>query len=260
MMQITSNANKTYRFIKSLSAKKARMEHGCFLVEGIKSVQEVLASDASVRVVAVRESATDKCGKLLQAAQERAVDVCTVTDSLFASACDTKTPEGALCVVEMAGESFAAKEGVYLYCDRVSDPGNAGTLIRCADAVGAAGVLFSKNSVDIYSPKTIRATMGSFFHVPVYDNVEETVLLDMKKQGFCLLAGALTAEAVDYRDADYPAKTVVVIGNEANGVSDAVLSVCDFPVIIPIAGRAESLNASVAGALLLYEWARKNGR
>lgn len=259
MMQITSSANKTYKFIKSLSAKKARMEHGCFLVEGVKSVQEVLSSSAPIRLLAVSENAQEKCRPLTQLAQARGMDVFVIADSLFAAACDTKTPEGILCVVEIpGGQDFPARDGVYLYCDRVSDPGNAGTLIRCADAVGAAGVVFSAGCVDIYSPKVVRATMGSLFHLPVCDGADTGFLTRMKQHGYCLLAGALTDTAADYRTVPYPDKTVIIIGNEANGVSGEVLALCDSAVIIPITGRAESLNASVAGALLLYEWRRNH--
>ena len=259
MEVIRSSANKTYKLIKSLSAKKARSEHGCFLVEGIKSVTEAISAGTPLRMIAVSKSARERCGTLIRTAQENGAAVYVFDDRLFHALCDTKTPEGVLCAAEIPqGREIASKDGLYLYCDCVSDPGNAGTLIRCADAVGAAGAAFSAGCVDIYSPKVVRATMGSLFHLPVYDGVDIGFLIQMKQRGYRLLAGALTDTAADYRTVSYPDKTVIIIGNEANGVSDEVLALCDSAVIIPITGRAESLNASVAGALLLYEWRRNH--
>ncbi len=259
MFNINSASNKTYKFIKSLCMKKARVEHGCFVVEGIKSVYEALVSDVIVDMVLISDSAVSKCSQIVELADKQNIQLYSVGDSLFSSVSDTKTPEGVLCVAKMyKSNKIDYKNGLYLYCDNLSDPGNAGTLIRCADAVGASGVFFSKGSVDIYNPKTVRATMGSLFHLPVYDGVDEQILLDMKKKNFSVYAGALTDNALDYKDAVYPENTVVVIGNEANGVSDKVLNIVDDAVIIPITGRAESLNASVAGSILMYEWRRNN--
>lgn len=259
MVNITAASNKTYKFVKSLAMKKARAEHGCFIVEGVKSVCEALMSDVIVDMVMISDNALSKCSEIIELSNKKNIQLYSVGDSLFSSVSDTKTPEGVLCVAKMyKSAKIDYKNGLYLYCDNLSDPGNAGTLIRCADAVGASGVFFSKGSVDIYNPKTVRATMGSLFHLPVYDGVEEQILLDMKKKNFSVYAGALTDNALDYKDAVYPENTVVVIGNEANGVSDEVLSIADNAVIIPICGRAESLNASVAGSILMYEWRRNN--
>lgn len=261
MTEIRSSSNKTYKYIKSLQTKKARTQSGSYLVEGIKSVEEAFDADVTAELFAVSCAAAREMeiGEIISSAQERGVPVYEVADSLFAPLCNTKTPEGVVCVAKMPRrQEIVFQDGVYLYCDHVSDPGNAGTLIRCADAVGAAGILFSPGCVDVYSPKVVRATMGSLFHLPVYDGVELARLCAMKEQGFRLIAGALSDTAQDYREEAYPPRAVIVIGNEANGVSREVLAACDSTVIIPITGRAESLNASVAGALLLYEWRRNN--
>lgn len=259
MIEIRSSSNKTYKFIKSLLSKKGRTEHGCFLVEGIKSVAEAQCSGAELELLALRESMIECAAEHIEHAKKAGIQIYTVADGLFSQLCDVKTPEGILCIVRILEESrFEAENGVYLYCDHVSDPGNAGTLIRCADAVGAAGVVFSVGCADIYSPKVVRAAMGSLFHLPVYCGRDAEFLRQMKRRGFYLLAGALSDTAQDYRTAAYPEKTVIVVGNEAHGVSEEVLAACDGTVIIPIAGRAESLNVSAAGAILLYEWQRVN--
>lgn len=259
MTHIKSSSNKIYKFIKSLAMKKARGENGCFIVEGIKSVTEALDSAVRVRFTVVSEADIKKCESVLQSAQKSGGDIYTVDERLFASMSDTKNPEGIMCVADMFSYGAAGEDdGLYVYCDGVSDPGNAGTLIRCADAVGAQGIIFSRGSVDIYNPKTVRATMGSLFHVKIYDGADCTVLEQMKKNGFRIYAGALDSTALDYDKAEYPSKTVIIIGNEANGVSERALSIADKPLIIPIFGRAESLNASVAGALFMYEWRKNN--
>ncbi len=259
MINITTTTNKTYKFIKSLLMKKARSEHGCFSVEGVKSVYEALCSDADVYMLALCESMCDKCSEIISMANKRAVQIYVICDKIFGALCDTKSPEGVLCVIKTKSTDIDKfDDGLYLYCDCVADPGNAGTLIRTADAVGASGVLFSEGSVDIYNPKTVRSTMGSLFHLPIYDNVKGDVLSCMKEKGFCVLSGALCEDAKDYQSVKYPKKTVIVVGNEANGVSQDVLKLSDDAVIIPILGRAESLNVSVAGSILMYEWRRNN--
>lgn len=258
MINITASSNKTYKFIKSLTTKKGRTESGCYSVEGIKSVGEAIASGERLRLVAVNEALTEKCAEALREAQKRGIDIYAVSDKLFAAMCDTKTPEGIMCVVEMRRDNAAVCDGMYLYCDGVADPGNAGTLIRCADAAGAGGVVFSAGSVDIYNPKTVRATMGSLFHMPVYTDRDGKFADKMKKLGYRVIAGALTSDAKDYRQVQYPKNTVIVVGNEANGISEEVLAKSDETVIIPISGKAESLNAAVAGSILMYEWRRNN--
>ncbi len=258
MINITSTSNKVYKFIKSLAAKKGRNESDAYSVEGIKSVGEAMCSGESIRLVAINEAMQQKCGELIDMAASHGIDVYIISQKLFDSMCDTKTPEGAMCVIDMRKESADIKDGMYLYCDGVADPGNAGTLIRCADAVGASGVVFSRGSVDIYNPKTVRATMGSIFHLPVYVDDDGDFLEKMKTNGYMVTVGALTDSAVDYKQAPYPGNTVVVVGNEANGVSEKTLAMADNVVIIPITGQAESLNAAVAGAILMYEWKRNN--
>lgn len=258
MMNITSSSNKIYKFIKSLGAKKGRVENGAYSVEGIKSVCEAIDSGENIRLVGISEIAYEKCLEVVDRAERKNIDVYVFSENLFESMCDTKTPEGAMCVINITKKELGGEEGLYLYCDGVADPGNAGTLIRCADAVGAKGVVFSPGSVDIYNPKTVRATMGSMFHVPVWMDEDTDFLEKMRGKGYSVVSGALRDDAKDFKTINYGKKTIMVVGNEANGISEKVLDVSDNIVIIPICGKAESLNAAVAGALLMYEWQRNN--
>lgn len=258
MMQITSKSNKIYKYVKSLLNKKDRVLSGCYTVEGVKSVSEALNFNAHVTMVAFTDERLKKSPELYQKALSSAADCFVFTDELFAAMSDTKTPSGVIAVIEMTKRSPEIKKGLYIYCDRITDPGNAGTIIRTADAAGASGVLFSPDSVDIYNPKVIRSTMGSFFHIPVWENCDEKIISDAALSGFCTVAGCLEKDSIDYMDADIKENSIIVIGNESFGVSKEILDLCCIKACIPIVGKAESLNASIAAALFMYRWLELN--
>lgn len=243
-MIITSTQNPTYKFIKSLRTKKGRQSSGMFTVEGVKSVRDAIEAGCDIHLIAV----SDKLRESFDFAE-----ICYVSDKIFDGLCDTDSPQGVIAVIKMKeGGKDDIKNPLCLYCDRVSDPGNMGTIIRICDAVGA-DLMLSPECADIYNPKTVRASMGSFFHVNIADNADCSRLENMKKRGYIVLAGALSGEVIDYRENVYGKKTVIAVGNEANGVSEEVLKICDKCVKIPIFGRAESLNVAVAAALMLYK-------
>ena len=253
---IRTTKNKNYKYIKSLSQKKTRTAEGVFTVEGVKSVSDAAAAGMRIRLIAMSESFYGTEGAAAFTGYKHIV----VQDGLFGGLCDTETPQGITAVLEMFTEdAFSYKEnGLYVCCDRVADPGNLGTIIRTADAAGFDGVLLSPGCADLYGPKTVRASMGSFFHIPFKRDVGKEELIGLRGRGFRLYAGALTEDAEPYTDADLTAPAVIIVGNEANGVSDEILSVSRH-IIIPIYGRAESLNVGAAAAVLMYEAARQLG-
>lgn len=253
MTEITSAANPTYKYLKSLNQKKYRTAEGVFVAEGEKSVRDAIAAGYDIHRIAVSSS-------FYRTKQFDYHDYETVVlaDSLFAAICDMKTPQGilAVCTVsEMALDDVT--HGKYVYCDHVSDPGNIGTMIRTADAAGFDGVLLSEGCADLYNPKTVRAAMGSFFHIPIITGLSEVSLTELKQRDFSLVCGVLHADSIDYREADLTGAVVIIVGNEANGVSERVVALCDTRVTIPIVGRAESLNAAIAAAILMYEALRQ---
>ena len=176
-----------------------------------------------------------------------------VPEFVFEKICDTKTPQGVLAVIKQdSTELLTLKEnGLYLFCDNVSDPGNMGTLIRTADAAGFDGVLLSPGCVELYNPKTVRASMGSFFRMNVYSNVILEKLKAFKNDGAEIFGGALCDDTIDYREPDYDKTTIIAVGNEANGITNEVLSICT-PIKIPIYGGAESLNVGIAAGIMMY--------
>lgn len=261
MLKIESNQNRIYKHIKSLLTKKGRTGHGQFLVEGIRSVEDVLAvsSYKNVPIIAVSQSFFDQNPGFAYL-NEESHQLYIVSDSIFGGLCDTDTPQGILCVVDIGNNAqpdFARKTTdqcyAYVYCDRVCDPGNAGTIIRTAAAAGMAGVIFSQGCVDLYSPKTIRSTMGAFFHIPTYTDACIDTIKECKQNGFRVISGALSDNAIDYRHTDFGGNVIIVVGNEANGVSDDLLAISDIVAKIPVEPQIESLNASIAAAILIYE-------
>ena len=250
MLQIKSTSNSKYKYIKSLLTKKARDKNGEYTVEGIKSVSDAINSRRIISTIAVSEYFYNN----VNFEYPNNVDLLVVDDLIFPELCDTITPQGIIAVIKAeSGSNFEFDEnGEYVYCDNIQDPGNLGTIIRTAEAAGFSAVLLSPNCVDIYSPKVVRASMGSYFNIKIINNIKTDDILAMKNKGLKIYGGSLRDNSCDYRLVDYSAPVMVVIGNEANGISDNVLDLCDS-VKIPIVGRAESLNASVAAGILIYE-------
>ena len=253
MQDITSQSNAKIKYIRSLAQKKSRAEHKEYTVEGVKSVRDALSSDREVTAIYASKSFTEN----EEFGYPENIPVYRVADAVFEKLCDTKTPQGILAVIKITDTRCEVdKKKFYIYCDRLQDPGNLGTVIRTADAAGAGGVLLSEGCADLYSPKTVRASMGSFFNVNVMTDVDAKTLEKCADKGFAIYGGALHSDSIPYTEADFTKPCVIVIGNEANGIGDDVLRLCQS-VKIPIMGKAESLNAGVAAAVLMYEAVRQ---
>lgn len=253
MIEIKSVSNPRYKTLKALSQKKERLKRNEFTVEGIKSVHDAIHAGAAIDRIAV----SDTFYKTASFEYPDGVHILKIDDPLFNKLCDTDTPQGILAVIKMKDMSKfqidPSKD--YIYCDNVKDPGNLGTIIRTADAAGMGGVLLSSGCVDLYNPKTVRSSMGSFFAIDILRNADDDLPEKCKQQGFSLIGGALTENTIDYRQADYKKPCILIVGNEANGISESLLKLCT-PVKIPIFGNAESLNVSVAAGILIYEIVR----
>mgnify|MGYP004660855951 CR=1 FL=1 len=251
---ITTTKNKKFKLIKSLKQKKARVNEGLFVVEGIKSVCDAVASDFQVKYIVMSESFyKDEIPSV-----NGDIEMLWVKDELFKTLCDTTTPQGIMAVLKIKEPScvYLDKSDLYIYCDNIQDPGNLGTIIRTADAAGIGGVLLSDGCADLYSPKTVRSSMGSFFNIDIIPGFSYEALFDLKSKGFSLVCGALKDDSKEYTDTDFAKPTVIIVGNEANGVNDDILRECEH-IIIPIYGKAESLNAGVAASIMMYEAKRQ---
>ena len=245
--EITSSANSKLKLAKSLLIKKNRTKNKMYTVEGIKSVTDAFCAGADIKMIIVSEENIKMCE------QFSGVHCVSVKRTLFDTICDTKAPQGILAIIAMQEKNFEySKEKMYICCENVKDPGNLGTIIRTADAAGFAGVLLLGECADLYNPKTVRSSMGSFFHIPIYENIKLDDIRRMKSDGFKLFCGALSENTADYTEADYLSPFVICVGNEADGITEEMLDMADMCVKIPIFGAAESLNVGVASAILMY--------
>ncbi|MBO4848521.1 MAG: RNA methyltransferase [Clostridia bacterium] len=244
---ITSARNDKIKEIRSLASKKGRRETGLHLIEGERLVLDVLASGIVPDTVLVAEWNTTAGAKL----EALGVPYIEVTAEVMKAASDTDSPQGVLAAVRTP-DTLPPEEyprGLIVCLDRIQDPGNLGTVLRTADAFGAAGVLVGEGSVDPFMPKAVRAAMGSTYHVPVWQGELKTELRRLREQGFGLICGHLAGSG---ELPDLPRDRALVIGNEANGVSPETAEEC-FLYRLPMKGRAESLNAAVAAAILIYK-------
>jgi TrmH family RNA methyltransferase len=260
MTKITSVKNPLIQSLRKLKDKQGRKEQGLFLAEGDVLVREAFAADREVRYVLTTEEALPQ--DIADGVKERGAQLLQVTDPVMKSVCDTKTPQCMAAIVTLPHSTagpMAETKGVWLLLDGVADPGNVGTMIRTADAVGAAGVALSDNCADAYSPKVVRAAMGSHFHLPVLVqmNLPEAVSC-LKKQGYLIAGTHLSGESILDKNTVLCEKTAFLFGNEARGLSETLSEKADVLLKLPMYGRAESLNVSIACGVFLYAWAAQN--
>jgi TrmH family RNA methyltransferase len=242
-------SNARLKEVRRLSRRSERSERRLFLADGPKAVEGALASGCVVELFA-RPGAELPPG---------AADVTWVEDRALELLSDSVTPAGvvALCrYVDLPLAEVLRNARLVAICADVRDPGNAGTVIRCADAAGADGVVLAGSSVDAYNPKTVRASVGSLFHLPVaVEPSAEAAVRAAREAGLTVLAADGAGETGLY-DAPLAGPTAWLFGNEAWGLPTELAALADHRVAIPIHGRAESLNLSTAAALCLYESAR----
>lgn len=253
MEKITSAKNPRVQRMRALKDAKARRGAGRFLVEGEVMIREALRCGLNMDEAVADES----CAGFAEELSAMGLSVCIVNRNLLESICDTRTPQG-VCA------SFSAPEPVRMEAlparivalDGVQDPGNLGTIWRTADAAGFQALLLGAGGADPLSPKVQRAAMGSGFRLPFAQAPAlEEALLSLRARGWRVIASDLHG-ADFYARGDVGEKFVLVIGNEARGISDAVRAAADLRLKLPMRGGAESLNAAVAAGIMMYELMR----
>lgn len=262
---IASSANKKIKLVASLKQKKHRDAERLFIAEGIRLAEAAVEANWPCRFGLCMGTAAknERVQMFLQQLEARQCPVYEVPEDIYNKISDTQQPQGVLLVLENGSSSLSsvisgAGASFILVLDQLQDPGNVGTIIRTADAVGCSGIIVMENSADIYAGKTVRATMGSLFHLPVVTGIGQEELIDFLAQHkISLLATALDAQAQPYFSLDFTVPVALVLGNEGAGVSPELLDKADQKVFIPMAGRSESLNVATAAAVLLYEGLRQ---
>lgn len=257
------------RAAAKLAKRSQRAETGLFLVEGPQAVDEAVRTRPElVREIFVTPAADDRHRALLDEARAAGIRVEQVSDPVLAVIADTVTPQGMVAVCALfptrLDEVIARGPRLVAVLEEVRDPGNAGTIIRVADAAGADAVILTGSSVDPFNPKAVRATTGSIFHIPVVVGVSlESALDRLRASGIRVLAADVSGEdLLGVRAAgELDGPTAWLFGNEARGLTSEQLELADRAVIVPIYGAAESLNLATAAAVCLYEsaFAQRSG-
>ena len=254
---ISSKDNEIIKNIRKLKEKKYRDIENSYIIEGIKLIKEAIDEKANItQIVMCEEFSDDEVDKdtLFELARHNLINV---TKNVFNLITDVKTPQGIIAVVEKKQNKDANyKEDIIIALDDIQDPGNLGTILRTVDSANLKQVIVSKNTVDVYNPKVVRSTMGAIFRINIVeaDDLKEE-LEKAKSRNYKVMVTSLNAKKNIY-DADFN-KKVIVIGNEANGVSKEIQDMADEKVIIPMLGKTESLNASVATSIMVYEYVRR---
>lgn len=260
---ITSTGNdKIKNVIKCIKQLKERRKQGVFVVEGVRMFSEI---PPSLHVESfTTQSFFEKHKELFDGRKFE-----LVSDNVMETLSDTRTPQGIVSVVrqlsydvnDIVDEHLASlgdQDGVSLILalENIQDPGNLGTIIRTAEGAGVTGVIMSNNTVDIYNPKVVRATMGSIFRVPfTYTEDLPQCIMNMNDKGFDTYSAHL--QGTSFYDFDYKKPTVFVMGNEGNGLSDELSEVTKHKILIPMEGKVESLNVATASTVLMYEAMRQ---
>jgi len=264
VQQITAVSNPRVKSIRALSMKKARDESGTFLVEGVKLVRDAFEGGWKINtlVYAARYAEDNQMLEDLAArVRARGGDILEVNEKVLTSITRRDNPQMVIGV--MAQQFSAAPEQikdpatVWLALDRIRDPGNLGTIIRTSDCAGVDGIILVGETTDPFSMEATRASMGSIFNVPLI-RMSESEFLNWRGSWPGLVAGTHLAGAIDYRNVDFKIRPVLLLmGNEQQGLPQALADVCDELVLIPMAGSADSLNLAIATGIMLFHMGKR---
>lgn len=259
MQGITSKENEFVKHVKKLKDKKFRDSSNEYVIEGMKLVAEAIQEKVPIKQIIL----CDDCQKNVAVPKELMYEIAKyeciyVTEKIFKYLSEVQNPQGILAIIEKNPQDIEIdfSQDMIVALDDVQDPGNLGTILRTVDSIGLTQILVSKGTADAYNPKVVRSTMGAIFRVKIIECEDlKQKLKEIKKHKFKVVVSSLQTENTIY-DINYH-KKVIVIGNEANGVKEEIQNEADEKVKIPMLGKTESLNASVATGIILYEYVRQ---
>ena len=258
MQVISSKDNEFVKHVKKLKEKKYRDLNQEFIIEGIKLVKEAIEEKAYIKHIVVCDNCEDSGVIPKSLMYEIAKYDCVyVTENILKTMSDVNAPQGILAIIGRNNQEnkIDYNQDIIVALDDIQDPGNLGTILRTVDSIGLNQILVSKGTADCYNPKVVRSTMGAIFRLNIVRSEDLVAdLIQMKENGFDVVVTSLDTDDSVY-DIKY-IKKVIVIGNEANGVSKEVQEIADNKVKIPMLGKTESLNASVAAGIMIYEYVR----
>lgn len=258
MLEITAKDNKTVKHIAKLLAKsRYRKEQGLFVVEGTRLCTDAVRSGAEIDTFICTDEAMDKHPEVVAQLQDKARCSYKVSSNIFSILSDTQTPQGVICVVKALDNKlqFDTINSKYVLLQNMQDPSNLGAVLRSADALGFCGVILTKDCCDVYSPKVCRASMGAVFRVP-FTVCEDECDFVKEFNKFGKSYAAVVRNGTSITELKYEGTSLLCIGNEGNGLTDALVNACTYGVTIPMKGNAESLNAAAAAGIIMWEMIR----
>ncbi len=264
-MLVTSSQNLEVKMYRSLVRKKNRDKTGLIPLEGVRLIEEACRCEAGFNTVFYTEEClkNDRSRNLLQLikTQNPQINMINTTGSLLKEMSDTENPQGILASVNKPeyelSEIIRIKNPLIIIVSGVQDPGNLGTIIRTASAASCAGVVITRGTVDVYNPKTLRATMGAIFHLPVVGVKDVYGLISFLRYNEVNLAVTDLNGEINCFQVDLTNPTALIFGSEAFGICDEIKKAADYRLKIPLVGSAESLNVSVSAGILIYEAVRQ---
>lgn len=268
-MQLTSRDNPLVREMRLLLAEpKARRESGRFVIEGARLCEDAARSGVRIAAVLYTQRAAEQYPELLAAVRTASARQFEIAPPLSQFLGDTQSPQGVFCLCEaldnvqmldtIETDCALSTEQSYLALEDLQDPGNLGTIIRTAEAMGLGGLILSAGCCDLYNPKVLRGSMGGVFRLPAYITADmPATAVRLREQGFCMAACVPDGDAEPLQTAVLGPGSICLIGNEGNGLRPETIEACGSRLTIPMAGRAESLNASMAAGIILWEMARR---
>ena len=255
---ISSKDNERVKYTKSLLKSKNRQKESKYIIEGYRILTLAIECNANLDYVFINEDFENKeeHRKFLSILKDKKIKIFKTTNKIFKDLIDTENTQGILGVVKFKERKIEHNinhdSKFIIILDRIQDPGNMGTIIRTADAAGVDAIIALKGCVDIYNPKVIRSTMGSIFDMNIINCTQDECIKELRDKDFKIVSSYLNTDNY-YHETKYEGKIALVIGNEANGVNDELIDESDILIKIPIYGNAESLNAAISSAILMYE-------
>lgn len=252
--EITSKENSLIKLTSLLqTSAKARKENGLFVLEGLRICFDAYDNGILFDKLIISESAFSKYTDDIEKLSVKATECFKIPDHLFKKISDTSSPQGIIAVAKIPQKNADVidKNGRYIALENIADPSNLGAVSRTAEALGVSGIILSQGGCDPYSPKSLRASMGTLLRMPVI--VLQSFSTDLKSAGLKSFACVVDSDAKSINEIDFTNGSVLIIGNEANGITDETKLMSDERITIPMSGRAESLNAAVAASISMWE-------
>ncbi len=251
--EITSRENLLIKLTSELQrSSKKRQEMGLFVLEGLRICKDAFQNGIRFDKLIISKSASEKYSADIEGFECNTAEAFILPDSLFKKISDTENPQGIIAMAKKPQSSkLDFKNGRFIGLENLQDPSNLGAIARSCEALGVNGILMSKNCCDPFAPKSLRASMGTLLRMPVI--ILEDFINDIGKLGLKSFACVVDSNAKSIIDAEFSNGCIVLIGNEANGLTEETVKKCTLPVTIPMTGNAESLNASVAAAIAIWE-------